>query len=77
MKKVQEVMARDIASLNVALSEDINGNNSKIFRIIEFQIKYTDIKISNCIAQLKEFINDCSLNEAFNYLIDIFGDLVG
>jgi hypothetical protein len=69
-------MARDLASVNATHFDDISANNSKIFRIIEFQIKYTDVKISNCIAQLKEFMSECSLNEAFSYLIDIFGDLV-
>ena len=70
-------MNRDLKSLQVALVEDVAANNAKIFRIIEFQIKFAESKISNCIAQLKEFIGECSLAEALDYLIDIFGDLVG
>ena len=75
-KLIHEVTNRDFGSLDLVFSEDVASNNSKIFRIVEFQVKFSEPRISNCISQLKEFINDCSLKEALSYLIDVFSDLV-
>lgn len=67
---------RDLKSMNVVISSDLNANISKIFKIIEFEIKLFEPAVANCFAKLKEFIDDFTLNEGMKYLIDIFGDVV-
>ncbi len=62
--------------MQIMLSDDLIENNSKILRIIEFEIKLCEKSIASCFTKVKEFICDFTLHEGCKYLMQIFSDTV-
>jgi hypothetical protein len=70
------VQRRSLSAYQVSISPDLTTNNLKIFKILEFEIKLFEKPIWNCFAKIKEFIEDFTLNEGSQYLMQVFSETV-
>ena len=56
--------------------DNINKNNEKILKLLDYEIQLLDPTTMTSFKKLKEFLEDFSLEESVTYLLQIFNDSV-
>ena len=56
--------------------ENISENNEKLIKMLTYEVNSMDSSIKDCLLKIWGFISDFTLNEAFKYMMDVFGTLV-
>jgi hypothetical protein len=59
------------------LAHSLFENNEKLLKMLQYQVNGLDVGIQNCVGKLSNFLDEFTLDEAFNYLFDVFETEVG